>query len=195
MHHHGKRHTHKRGLLAQLGHKKIGLSFIFAGLLMASLGTLLFWQHVDALTSKGWTFVGIASQYKTPANNSPRTDKDERVIVNVYACKQEVVAGDAKTSRYTIKAYASLVHNSISANYEYPRLEILSKQGSLKRYSAGEPVSQPISRVTDITAPFTNASFSNQAVIQYGFNNYYANPTSGEATYAFSTVQNLLNCQ
>ena len=162
---------------------------------MASLGTLLFWQHVDALTSKGWTFVGIASQYKTQATNSPRTEKDERVIVNVYACKQEVTPGDAMSSRYTVKAYASLVHNSISANYEDPRLEILSKQGTVKRYSTGEPVSQPISRVTNITAPFTKASFSNQAVIQYGFNNYYANPSSGEATYAFGSVQNLLSCQ
>ena len=191
MHHHGKRHSRKRGLLAKLGHKKVGLSFIFAGLLMASLGTLLFWQHVDALTSKGWTFVGIASHYKTQANG-PRTQNDERVIVNVYACRQPVAGSE---TRYTVKAYATLAHNSISPNYENPRLEILAKDGVLKRYSAGDPVSQPISRVADITAPFTQANFSEQTVIHYGFNNYYADPKSGESTYAFGTVQNLLNCQ
>ncbi len=193
MQHHGRRHSRKRGLLAQLGYKKVGLSFIFAGLLIASLGTILFWQHVDALTSKGWTFIGIASQYKSPANG-PRTEKDERVIVNIYACKQEA-SSNTTENRYVVKAYASLVHNSISSNYENPRLELLAKEGTLKRVSVGEPVSQPISRATTITAPFTKATFSDQAVIQYGFNTYYADPTSGEATYAFGTVQNLLNCQ
>lgn len=174
-------------------YKRAGLTFVFIGLIIGSLGGILFWQQVDALSSKGWTYVGLASQFQD--KDLTTDDKlPKRTIVNVYACKQSVGKSDGVAERYTVKAYATAVHTSVDTNYASPRLEILAREDTLQHYGASAPASLPIGNATSIQAPFTDKSFTADTELYYGFNNYYITHENGEAQYAIGSISKLINC-
>lgn len=190
---HQRKGTKKRTTPSKRNYKRAGLSFVFSGLIIGSLGGILFWQQVDALSSKGWTYVGLASQYQdkdAPAENT----LPKRTIVNVYACKQSVGKSEGLVERYTVKAYATIVHNSVDASYANPRLEILARENTLQRYGSSTATSLPIANTTRIEAPLTDKSFASDTVLYYGFNNYYQTHENGEVQYAIGSVGKLINC-
>lgn len=190
---HQRKGSKNRKISAKRNYKRAGLSFVFIGLIIGSLGGILFWQQVDALSNKGWTFVGLASQYqdKDISNNE---GLPKRTLVNVYACKQSAGKSDGLVERYIVKAYATTIHNSVDASYVNPRLEILARENILQRYGSSAPVSLPVASTTHIQAPFTDKSFTADTDLYYGFNNYYQTQANGEVQYAIGSVGKLINC-
>lgn len=175
-------------------YKLAGLSFVLIGLLIGSLGTLLFWQQADALSNKGWTYVGMASQYQDKTSGAHDTT-DKRVIVNVYACKQSTEYETGPNERFTIKSYATIVHNSTNTSYQNPRLEVLAGSTTLKRYSVGEAQTLSIAGNEQIKTPYTEDSFKEDQTLYYGFNNYYLTQEAGSVQYAIGSVSKLLTCE
>lgn len=190
---HQRKGSKKRTISSKRNYKRAGLSFVFIGLIIGSLGGILFWQQVDALSSKGWTFVGLASQYQDKDASLENT-LPKRTIVNVYACKQSVGKQDGLVERYTVKAYATGVHNSVDSSYASPRLEILARENNLQRYGASAAATLPLASSAQIQAPFTDKSFTADTELYYGFNNYYQTLANGEAQYAIGSIGKLINC-
>lgn len=166
-----------------------GVAFVMVGLLIGVIGGLLAWQQVDALSSKGWTYVGMASQYQTSE------DEDKRITVNVYACKKPTGYGSNTTQQFVIKAYATVIQNSTDGGYKDARLQVLAQDTTLKRYSASQPLSLPIADYPSIETPYTQTSFDPLDTLYFGYNTYTSTIANGPVSYATTSVSNLLSCQ